>query len=551
MESINYNSFLNCNEKYNETGDCNINSCRSCNINWRKTLKEVNPQEEKNNYTMEKIRKENNFTEKIRKRKFCQKECDHCQKVILKVDEEDSWRAAQLVYKANRARIDIKLDTSEEIARKLTEYYQTLKLIKAKGDGDCFFKSVLNSCHKTTRVSIEELREICSELIIKSDIIDEQFIGEGFQDKNDYAQNVRYNGFYGGQFEMKVLAEEYKILIVVLRKINGIVTSNYFGPKNGERANSVIALKFHKNLSDNNCLGAHFDLLETDYLPKTQLIAGGPEITTWDDYNTLIWNVRSLNDYSKKIVLIELLRKHNIEVAFLQETFLKDEDSLYIQGYKIYRGNNRTVRRKGSNIDCKCIKVDDDPMGRFVKIKMVGKSQYNTITLSSIYLEPDADVDDMIMPDSVLNAKIIAGDCNKHKLNMESIDVYNLKNIKVIELVPVETKISDHGYILAKVSLPFKKKEFQTQIHIVDKIKASNNREQITEIIKSKKTPNLIDARTTKTLMNSQEYNERRYWFGLDNFDEFKDLMKQELDRKTNSAKPKENNCNNRWKHVR
>ena len=61
---------------------------------------------------------------------------------------------------------------------------------------------------------------------------------------------------------------------------------------------------------------------------------------------TLIFNCRSIRDYYKKIMLVDILRSNEIDIALLQETFLIAEDKFYIGGYKIYRADNQ-IRRKG------------------------------------------------------------------------------------------------------------------------------------------------------------------------------------------------------------
>ena len=41
------------------------------------------------------------------------------------------------------------------------------------------------------------------------------------------------------------------------------------------------------------------------------------------ELNILIMNVRSINDYLKRLFLIDILRSRQIDIAFIQETFLK------------------------------------------------------------------------------------------------------------------------------------------------------------------------------------------------------------------------------------
>ena len=45
--------------------------------------------------------------------------------------------------------------------------------------------------------------------------------------------------------------------------------------------------------------------------------------------NTVIINTRSLNDYLKRLFIIDLLRSREIDIAFLQETFLLKTDKIF------------------------------------------------------------------------------------------------------------------------------------------------------------------------------------------------------------------------------
>ena len=64
--------------------------------------------------------------------------------------------------------------------------------------------------------------------------------------------------------------------------------------------------------------------------------------------NVLIMNCRSIRDYLKRILLIDILRSKRIDAALLQETFLIKKDPLYFEGYNIYRDDNEIQRRKGT-----------------------------------------------------------------------------------------------------------------------------------------------------------------------------------------------------------
>ena len=79
----------------------------------------------------------------------------------------------------------------------------------------------------------------------------------------------------------------------------------------------------------------------------------------------LIWNARSLNMYTIRCFLSNLLHSNAIDLAIIQEMWLMTEDKLYIMGYKLYR-SDKTLRRKGTlimvraNINVKIVKILSD-----------------------------------------------------------------------------------------------------------------------------------------------------------------------------------------------
>ena len=108
----------------------------------------------------------------------------------------------------------------------------------------------------------------------------------------------------------------------------------------------------------------------------------------------LCWNIRSIKNYAKKILLSSNLVDNNIDIAFIHETFLKREDKWGIKRYSIKRANSNF--RKGvaiiisENLKCKkqIIEVDNDN-GRYIKVKLLDKMTNKQIIISSIYLEPN------------------------------------------------------------------------------------------------------------------------------------------------------------------
>ena len=99
--------------------------------------------------------------------------------------------------------------------------------------------------------------------------------------------------------------------------------------------------------------------------------------------------------------MIDLLKSKIIDVALIQETFLIKGDKLYFNGYKIYRDENNFSRRKGkdifvnSTLDVDCSRIAVDLQGRFIKIIIKNRINDDSFIISSVYLEPNGDIDEI------------------------------------------------------------------------------------------------------------------------------------------------------------
>ena len=151
----------------------------------------------------------------------------------------------------------------------------------------------------------------------------------------------------------------------------------------------------------------------------------------------IIFNCRSIRDYFKRIFLLDMLRSNDIDIALLQETFLIEQDKLYMDGYKIYRADNQ-IRRKGvailinTKIDVESTKLASDPNGRYVKVRIKNRTNMQCTTIASIYLKPDGSLDSI--NETAFNADIIGGDLNKVSTDLQTKGVFQFKNIKIIFL---------------------------------------------------------------------------------------------------------------------
>lgn len=157
--------------------------------------------------------------------------------------------------------------------------------------------------------------------------------------------------------------------------------------------------------------------------------------------NVLIFNCRTIREYYKKLLLIDILRSKDIDIALLQETFLIEEDKLYSDGYKIYRADNQ-IRRKGvailvnTKIDVDCTKLAADPNGRFIKIRIKNRDSMNSINISSLYPETNGNIENI--NETAMEAQIIGGDLIDAPTKLNKYDVFHLKNIEIIEQLDVE-----------------------------------------------------------------------------------------------------------------
>lgn len=104
----------------------------------------------------------------------------------------------------------------------------------------------------------------------------------------------------------------------------------------------------------NNDLSCHYDAIKfrnvkTEERIKKEsqiLLEKSNENKKGNTFKILIWNAKSLYQHVKKLFLIDILRNENPEIVIVSETFLLDDDSLYIEGFKTYKTRN-VKRRKG------------------------------------------------------------------------------------------------------------------------------------------------------------------------------------------------------------
>ncbi|MGL4948069.1 MAG: hypothetical protein ACRC42_01645 [Mycoplasma sp.] len=81
--------------------------------------------------------------------------------------------------------------------------------------------------------------------------------------------------------------------------------------------------------------------------------------------NCLLWNARSLNDYTKRLLLTQTLYENEIHLAFLQETMWSQTKKIYFKNYKIFRAHSCNGR-KGVGI-----LVSNKVKGKYTKLRKI------------------------------------------------------------------------------------------------------------------------------------------------------------------------------------
>ena len=164
-----------------------------------------------------------------------------------------------------------------------------------------------------------------------------------------------------------------------------------------------------------------------------------------------------------------------------------NDDKLYLEGYKIYRSDNESQRRKGvaiiinNNLIIDAQKIAADPNGRFLKVRIKNKLDDNSINISTIYLEPNGDINNI--NSIIFESDIIGGDMNNAQSNLDILDVYHYKNIEIIEKMDfTNNRIFDHPILFGIAKFGTHTDKEITSIKILDKNKVQFNNDIINKI---------------------------------------------------------------------
>ena len=410
------------------------------------------------------------------------------------------------------------MDGKEEIIDKIKNISKKeFQIIETKKDGNCLFYSILKSI-KERIAKHTELRQIVCDYIENDDYeSDAIFEEEKCKTKYEYIKKLRRNGEYANDITLEAIVKNTNIIIGIYKddkryennpwtiidipkekKIKGIILIHLLqGDAKGTGHYSAIKLFNNHNLGK-----ISFNDFENIKSERKRERGADLEMFNTNEIKILIYNCRSIRDYMKKIFLLDLLRNFDIDVALLQETFLIEEDKLYIEGYKIFRADNQ-IRRKGvailisNKLDVDATKLAADPHGRFIKVRIKNREDINYTTISSIYLEPEGDL--LNINDIALESNILGGDMNNANTDFNKKGVFHLKNITIEEEIKFENKyLTDHPILIGKSIFRTNKLKNKESIKILNMSNVNANNQKIADF-KNNKNP-LLFSEPHKTI---------------------------------------------------
>ena len=503
----------NINIKSNSNKLCNIRSCRTC------TPQQNLPQRlSKEEYEQFKQKRDQNKN-KRRVSKYCRMNCRHCNQIITRMEEELAWSYAveefqntqpqiSEVQKNNKetqfintsggnVRIEnfAPMDGIEET--EITRSEKTIKSLKmsdffklkVRGDGACLYRALLIGANIDPNQHLE-LRHAINEFLLSSEL-SPVLLGEGqFSTRQEYYEHMSNPKSYGSMVEIQQIANVCKNTWFAIYLEDDRYSDNpWLIIRNDEITppKEVIFLSLYQGLDSVKALDAHYEVLRLKNFQEESVTETKQTILNYikceqssfkNRMRILIWNIRSIKDWLKKKYLSSQLHNNEIDIAFIQETFLAPNDKWYIRGYKIIRSDNYS-RRKGTAIlineqlDVCVRRLLIDKEGRYVKISLIDNITRSNRTLTCAYLEPNGSLG--YLEDGVLGSDYIAGDLNQHCSNLASDGVYHLKNLTITDKIKVPNILSDHEILVGNTDMPFNRKTNAAQVSIIDKRIADSN----------------------------------------------------------------------------
>ena len=160
-------------------------------------------------------------------------------------------------------------------------------------------------------------------------------------------------------------------------------------------------------------------------------------------------------------------------MALLQETFIAEEDQMFIKEYRIFRADGPT-QRKGvaflvsTELDVESVRVLKDRDGHYVKVRIRDRTSSISRTFASVYIEPTAVLNDRTVPDLAMGSNFIGSDLNDADSKLVRTGVYHLRNLTFNEKLEVPNKISEHPMIIGRVHMTTKRLSHNEEYRVLN-----------------------------------------------------------------------------------
>ena len=428
--------------------------------------------------------------------------------------------------------INLKRDNICQITEKLKriDVYDVPE-IEIKGDGSCLYRAVLVSLGINENKYME-LRYELANLIMNSEI-DINIIKErNCESTIELAKKIKNKNYYADHLEIYFLSKLLNIFIAIFNYNRN--TWNIINHVDIKNPTNIAFVIFKESTHE---LGNHYDTFRIEnpkYEGKIQSQPNENEnITTDNKINIMIWNARSLNDFTKKIFLSDIISNNTPDIIVLIETFLLDDVNFFVKNYKTYKTRN-IEKRKGvavfisKNLLVSISQINNDINGRYIKLSIKSEGIANSYTISGLYLEPNGDKN--TIPNDLFDSDIIIGDLNNLDSGLNKYKVYHYKNIKINSEYKINSKISDHNILFGETSMNIKRSQLYSNINILDKKILTQNNILLNNPKINKEIPKLVNPHKIIKIHN-YKFNPNDLSL-YDNWEEAKKHSKEQFENK-------------------
>lgn len=122
-----------------------------------------------------------------------------------------------------------------------------------------------------------------------------------------------------------------------------------------------------------------------------------------------------------------------------------------------------------------------DNEGRYMKIRI--RDNDTTRTIACSYLEPSAEVNQEIIPQSIKSADIIGADLNDHEFGLRKEGIYHCRGLKLERRVEVPQNVSDHPSLVMTTESEYTDPESERVVLTLDPIAVRQNDKRLRSII--------------------------------------------------------------------